>query len=287
MNAIEPRLVLPESTFRLLRELFRDSFGLWFHDDLRFLLELRLGPRLALHGQRDFGAYHRFLRLDPRGPAELLDAVEVLTTNESYFYREPEQLRAFEREIVPALALERGGERKLRLLSAGCASGEEVYTVAALLLDSGCFEGWDLAVHGVDLSRRCLARAQAGTYGEQAFRSAEGVALRRWFHLREGRWVADEGLRRLARFGVANLLDGEGLPVEPVDVIFCRNVLLYFDPPARRQVLRQLHARLREGGWLLLGHAESLLQLSADFEVVHMERELVFRKPRAGAGAAP
>ena len=188
---------------------------------------------------------------------------------------------------MPALERERRGDRRLRLLSAGCATGEEVYTLAALLLDSGRFEGWDLAVHGVDLSRRCLARAQASTYGEQAFRSSEGLALRRWFHLREGRWVADETLRRLVRFGVANLLDGEGLPVEPVDVILCRNVLLYFDPPARRQVLRHLHARLREGGWLLLGHAESLQQLSADFEAVHLERELVFRKPRSAVGGAP
>jgi chemotaxis protein methyltransferase CheR len=287
MSGPESRQALPEEVFRLLRELVHDRFGLWFHDDLRFLLELRLGPRLALLGLRDFADYHRFLRLDPRGPAELLDAAELLTTNETYFCREPEQLAVLQREIVPELVRERGGARRLRFLSAGCATGEEVYTVAALLLDSGHLEGWDLAVHGVDLSRRCLARARTGAYAEQAFRSPEGQALRRWFHLREGRWVADEPLRRLARFGVANLLQDEGLPVEPVDVILCRNVLLYFDPPARRRVLRHLHARLREGGWLLLGHAESLLQLSADFEAVRLGEELVFRKPRGAAGGSP
>lgn len=286
MRGQPPGQVLQEQTFRLVRERFHERFGLWFHDDLRFLLELRLGPRLALLGLRDFDAYQRFLRLDPRGPAELFDAVEVLTTNETYFYREPEQLRAFERELLPALQRERGEARRLRLLSAGCSTGEEVYTLAALLLDSGRFEGWDLEVLGVDLSRRCLARAQAGAFGEQAFRSPEALALRRWFHLQEGRWVADEALLGLVRFGAANLLDGQGVPLEPLDVIFCRNVLLYFDPPARRQVLRQLHARLRPGGWLLLGHAESLLQLSADFEVVHLDRALVFRKPRAAAEGA-
>ncbi len=285
MHGSRSRPVLPEATFRLLRESFHDRFGLWFGDDLRFLLELRLGPRLALHGLHDFGAYQRFLRLDPRGPSELFDAAEVLTTNETYFYREPEQLRVFERDILPALERDRGGPRRLRLLSAGCATGEEAYTLAALLLGSGRFEGWELEVHGVDLSRRCLARALAGAYGEHAFRSAEGQALRHWFHLEEGRWVVGDALRRMVHFGAANLLDGEGLPRAPIDVIFCRNVLLYFDPPARRQVLRHLHARLGEGGWLLLGHAESLLQLSADFESVHLERELIFRKPRASAGA--
>jgi chemotaxis protein methyltransferase CheR len=285
MERLEPRPALLEATFRLLRELFRDRFGLWFHDDLRFLLELRLRPRLALLGLRDFDAYQRFLRLDPRGPAELLDAAEALTTNETYFYREPEQLRALEREILPGLAQERRRERRLRLLSAGCATGEEPYTLAALLLGSGRFQDWSLDVHGVDLSHRCLARGRTGAYGEQAFRSVEGQSLRHWFHLQEGRWVVDDSLRRLVHFAAANLYDGEGLPPAPFDVILCRNVLLYFEPAARRRVLRHLHARLAEGGWLLLGHAESLLQLSADFELVRLDREVVFRKPRAAVGA--
>jgi chemotaxis protein methyltransferase CheR len=286
MAAPEPGPLLPEATFRLLRELFHERFGLWFNDDLRFLLQVRLGSRLALHGLRDFDAYRRFLRLDPRGPAELADAAEVLTTNETYFYREPDQLRALERGILPSLERARGQGRRLRLLSAGCSTGEEAYTLAALLLGSGRFTGWDLEVHGVDLSRRCLARGLAGAYGEHAFRSAEGQALRRWFHLQEGRWVVDDALRRLVRFSAANLLDGVGMPAASYDVILCRNVLLYFDPPARKRVLRQLHARLGEGGWLLLGHAESLLEVSADFELVHLDRELVFRKPRAAGGGA-
>jgi chemotaxis protein methyltransferase CheR len=286
MAGPEPGPLLPEATFRLLRELFHERFGLWFNDDLRFLLQVRLGSRLALHGLRDFEGYRRFLRLDPRGPAELADAAEVLTTNETYFYREPDQLRALERDILPSLEQARGQGRRLRLLSAGCSTGEEAYTLAALLLGSGRFTGWDLEVHGVDLSRRCLARGLAGAYGEHAFRSAEGQALRRWFHLQEGRWVVDDALRRLVRFSAANLLDGAGMPAASYDVILCRNVLLYFDPPARKRVLRQLHARLGDRGWLLLGHAESLLELSADFELVHLDRELVFRKPRAAGGGA-
>jgi chemotaxis protein methyltransferase CheR len=287
VDHLEPRPPLTEGTFRLLRELFRERFGLWFHDDLRFLLELRLGSRLALHGLRGFDAYQRFLRLDPRGPAELLDAAEGLTTNETYFYREPAQLRALEREILPVLERERRGQRRLRVLSAGCATGEEAYTLAALLVGSGRFEGWSIDVHGVDLSRRCLARGRIGAYGDQAFRNAEGQSLRHWFHLREGRWVVDDALRRLVRLEVANLYDGDGLPPAPFDVILCRNVLLYLDSPARRRVLRHLHARLADGGWLLLGHAESLLQLSADFELVRLDRELVFRRPRAAAAVSP
>lgn len=287
MGGAGARPGLPEATFRLLREALHERFGLWFHDDFRFLLELRLGPRLALLDLPDFEAYQRFLRLDPRGPGELLDAAEALTTHETCFYRDPGQLRAMERDILPALARSRRHQRALRMLSAGCATGEEAYTLAALAAGSGRFEGWTLEVHGVDLSRRSLIRGAAGAYGEQAFRSDEARALRRWFHLREGRWVVDDALRRMVHLAPANLLDAEGLPPGPFDVIVCRNVLPYFDPPARRRALGHLSARLAEGGWLLLGHAESLQRLCPEVEAVELEQELVFRKPRRPGGGAP
>jgi chemotaxis protein methyltransferase CheR len=279
---------LTEEEFRLLRDLVHDHCGIWFRDDLRYLVERRLGARLAAHGLASFGDYHRFLRFDPGRLAELAEAVDLLTTNETYFCREPLQLRAFEREILPELARERAGERRLRLLSAGCATGEEVYTLAILVEDSGLFAGWDVEVIGADISRRCLEAARAGAYGDHAFRSLEGHALRRWFRLRGGKWVVDDAIRRRVRFTGANLLDDHGLAGVGgrVDAVFCRNVMIYFDLPARRQALRRLHETLRDGGWLLLGHSESLLNVSADFELVHLKDDLVYRRPRA-AGRGP
>jgi chemotaxis protein methyltransferase CheR len=140
-------------------------------------------------------------------------------------------------------------------------------------------------VKGVDLSRRCLDRGRAGAYGEQAFRSVEGRSLRRWFQLRDGRWVVDDALRCLVELSLGNLHDGAGLPAGPFDVILCRNVLLYLDLAARRRVLRNLHDRLAGGGWLLLGHAESLLEPGSGLEPVHLDRALVFRRPFGGAEA--
>jgi chemotaxis protein methyltransferase CheR len=271
---------MTEEEFRLLRDLIHAHCGIWFRDDMRFVLERRLSPRLATHGLTSYLDYHRFVRFDPRGLGELDEATDLLTTNETYFYREPHQLRAFEREILPALAERRSGERRLRILSAGCSTGEEPYTLAILLKASGLFEGWDLEVVGADISRRCLAVARAGAYGEHAFRSAEGDAMRRWFHLRQGRWVLDEAVRRLVRFTAANLLDERGLAsVGRVDAVFCRNVMIYFDLSARRQALRRLHDKLRPGGWLLLGHSESLINVTADFELVHLTNDLVYRRP--------
>jgi len=287
MRGLEPAHGMSEAEFRLLRDLIHAHCGIWFRDDMRFLLERRLSPRLAAHGLTSYLDYHRFVRFDPRGLGELDEATDLLTTNETYFYREPHQLRAFEREILPQLAEQRRAERRLRVLSAGCSTGEEPYTLAILLKASGLFDGWDLEVVGADISRRCLTVARAAAYGEHAFRSTEGDAMRRWFHLRQGKWVLDEAVRKLVRFTAANLLDDRGLAsVGRVDAVFCRNVMIYFDASAKKQALRRLHDKLRPGGWLMLGHSESLINVSADFELVHLTNDLVYRRPRGAEDGA-
>ena len=277
---------MSEEEFRLLRELVHQHCGIFFRDENRYLLERRLAPRLEALALRDYEAYHRYLRFDPGRTAELQLAIDLLTTNETYFYREPPQLDALAREILPRLARARAADRSLRILSAGCSTGEEAYTLAILVKDSRLFEGWQVEIVACDISTRCIDHARAGAYGEHAFRNPESEPMRRWFHLRGGKWAIDEAIRRMVRFGRDNLLDPHALStVSRLDVLVCRNVMIYFDVAARRQVLRTFHQKLREGGWLLLGHSESLINLTADFELVHLETDLVYRKPvRAGRG---
>ena len=251
-----------------------------------YLLERRLAPRLEVLGLQDFAAYHRHLRFDPNRLEEMEAVVDVLTTNETYFWREPRQLQAFERELLPMLASSLEGARRLRILSAGCSTGEEAFTLASILRDSGRFTGWQVEVLGVDIARRVVDAARSGSYRDHSFRAAESERIRRWFKFRGGRWVIDEEIRRMVRFEQANLIDPRGLGgLGRVDVIFCRNVMIYFDVPARQRVLGGFHRALRDGGFLLLGHAESLLNATADFELFHLQDELVYRKPRAAAGA--
>jgi chemotaxis protein methyltransferase CheR len=275
---------MTQEEYRLLRELVYEHCGLTFAEDMRAVFERRLAPRLVLHGLPSFKAYHRLLRYDAGRRTELESAAEALTTNETYFYREPHQLRAFSEEILPALARENAATRRLRFWSAGCSTGEEVYTIVILLLKSGLFAGWDVDVLGSDIARRVLAVARAGAYGPNAFRTPEAEALKPWFRPEGAKWIVRDEVRRLASFGHLNLLDDGMLSlVQEVDLILCRNVIIYFDLPARRRVLRAFHERLRPGGYLLLGHAESLLNVTADFQLEHLRHDLVYRRPRSAA----
>jgi chemotaxis protein methyltransferase CheR len=276
---LAPKMTTEE--FRLLRELVQDHCGLWFRDESAYLLERRLWPRLQVHGFTEFMQYYRLLRFSPGRRAELETAVESLTTNETYFSREPNQLRAFSEEILPLLARENARVRRLRIWSAGCSTGEEPYTLAILVAQSGLFSGWDVDVFGSDISRRVLAIARAGSYGPHAFRSIESEGLKAYFRHEGGRWTVAPDVRRMVSFGHLNLLDDGALNlVGSVDALFCRNVMIYFDLPTRKRVVRSFHQKLREGGYLLLGHSESLLHVSADFELVHFKHDLVYRRPR-------
>src|SRR5690242_17236529 len=145
---------MTEEEFRLLRDLVQEHCGILFRDDARYLVERRLAPRLEALGLATFGAYHLHLRCAAPGDGELADAVDLLTTNETYFWREPLQLAAFARDVLPSLARTHARARRLNILSAGCSTGEEPYTLAVMVKQSGLFEGWDVQIHGSDISRR-------------------------------------------------------------------------------------------------------------------------------------
>lgn len=271
---------LDQAEFRLLRELVNEHCGILFGIDARAVIERRLRDRLAALGLHSFGEYYQLLRFDERGRAELEEAVDLITINETYFFREAYQLRAYKEEILPVLCASPAPRERLSAWSAGCSTGEEVYSIAIATRESGYFQGKSVRVFGSDISRRCVAHARRGVYGPSAFRAMPTETRRRYFTERpDGAHVADE-LRTVCQFGHVNLLDvPRSSVVGRVDVIFCRNVLIYFDDVSRRRVIDMFYDRLLPGGYLLLGHSESLLNLSTAFELVHLREDLVYRKP--------
>ncbi|MDB4935637.1 MAG: Chemotaxis protein methyltransferase CheR [Labilithrix sp.] len=282
--------VLRADEYRLLRDLVSERLGIWFGPESRLSLERRLRERLTVRGLASYGDYYQLLKYSPLAHEEWDEAAELLTTHETYFFREDYQLRAFKNELLPMLA-ERGKQRRrLHVWSAGCSTGEEAYTIAMLVLESGLFEGWEVRVYGSDLSKKCIAAARRGVYGPTSFRTTSDEAKRAWFVAAPGRQDASGGeclgvspvVRGLCHFGQMNLLDEERTHlVGRCDVIFCRNVLIYFDGPRRKRVIEMFHERLVHGGVLLLGHAESLLNVSTAFELLHLKEDLVYRKPMA------
>lgn len=280
-NFDEPLKVMEPEQFRLLRDLFEEACGLSLRPDLKFLAERRLAARLEALQLSDFSAYHRYLRFDPKGAEELEVAVELLLPHETYFFREPMQLQSFTDELCPQLEQQLKGSRRLRIWSAGCSTGEEPYTIAMLLDETRRFHTWEIEIHGTDLSRRVLGAARRAEYGPSALRGTSADRQMRHFdNLGNGRVRVKEALKHRVWFGQLNLVNTEAYAaLPPLDVIFCRNVLIYFEPDVRRAVVRAFYERLKPGGWLLLGHSESLLTTSTEFEVVQLQGDLVYQRP--------
>jgi chemotaxis protein methyltransferase CheR len=287
-TSLTTQVPLTEPELKLLQTLVYQECGMYFDERRTHFLRDRLQRRLKACQLDSFYSYYRLLT-SRDGKKELTALVENLTVNETSFFRIRPQLDLFQKVTLEDI-LKHKQERRdwsLRIWSAGCSTGEEPYTIAILLLRSRLFEGWELEVEATDIAQRVLRVARAGLYGASAFRAPEAEELRPWFEHRDGKWAVRDAVRRLVHFGQANLLDGDAAHGPGrVDALFCRNVLIYFDLEVRRRVLRTFHQRLRPGGYLMLGHSESLMNLTADFELVHLRRDLFYRKPRE-AEAAP
>lgn len=273
-------LKMNPSEFDLIRDVINQHCGLLFEPDAKFLLEKRLSGRVEALGLKSFNEYYRYLRRGEDSQDEFDEIVQRLTTNETYFFRERYQLDAFQYEILPAIHSAQPRGKRLSVWSAGCATGEEAYTIAMLVLETGLFHDWDVKIAASDISRRVLALARRGRYGRSSFRQTEDELLRRYFRPVDGRHEVRDEVRRLVDFFEANLLEESALArVDEVDVIFCRNVLMYFDAKSRKQVIDSFYRKLVRGGLLLLGHTESLINLSTSFELVRLEHDMVYRKP--------
>jgi chemotaxis protein methyltransferase CheR len=272
-----PRLK-PEE-FRLIRELVNRFCGILLSDTATLKVERRLGERLGALGMKAFSDYYRHLLYHPERKQELEHAIDLLTTNETYFFRERAQLTAFRDEVLPILRDIGQARRNLTIWSAGCSTGEEVYTLAILIKESGLFPDWDIQIFGNDISRRVLHVARRAVYGESSFRNLPDEYRDYFIETSAGRAVIPS-VRSMCHFGHFNLLDEpRAAMVGQVDAILCRNVLIYFDQASRMKLIQMFFRRLRPGGFLMLGHSESLLSVSTAFELAHLRGDLAYRKP--------
>ncbi len=265
--------------------MFYEHCGVWLDEPSKYFVEGRLQQTLRRHRFGSFKDLYYFLKYDARRAEEFAVIVDVLTIHETYFFREDHQLHALTREILPQLMAQRR-DRPLRIWSAGCSTGEEVYSIAMLL--AGQIGGDSpIEIVGSDISQRVLEVARRGVYTASAFRTTPEEFRAKFFHAEGDGFRIDDSIKRMVNFVSFNLADSERAAILPkMDVILCRNVIIYFDLAVKKRVIDMFWNRLRPGGYLLLGHSESLMNLSTAFSLRHLRQDIVYHKEERISAAA-
>lgn len=281
MAGPEPRKSMTDAEFRMFAELVRRHTGLHFSQDSRFLLEARVKRRMRELNVDSYAGYHYMIRSSP-DDAEFSRLIDEVANNETYFFRGRRQLHALVDEVVPELLAARNGNARtpIAVWSAGCSSGEEPYSIVMLALEAGLTPNVDLRVYASDVSRAMLRRAREGLYREASFRETEERLRQRYFTHKDSLWRISDGVKKHVHFVHMNLMDQTKIGLlGAMDVIVCRNVIIYFDPDGKQRTIKLFRDKLREGGYLLLGHSESLVHLSSEFELRQLKNDLVYRRP--------
>jgi chemotaxis protein methyltransferase CheR len=270
---------LGEVEWKLLADTIRERFGLTFDGGRRELLEARLRNRLdALH-LHSFAEYYHYLRFHPGRDAEFGQLASQVTNNETYFFREAHQFDLLARHVVPRLAPALRG-RPLRVLSAGCSSGEEPYSIVIALQNAGLeLRGITWEIDAFDLSPDRIARGRAGIYEASSLRACDQAGRKRYFSPTGDRYRLKERHRKGVSFHETNLLAREPEFIrERYDAIFCRNLLIYFHAEAFDALITRFDRWLAPGGYLFLGHSESLADRATPFAAVCLDQRVVYQK---------
>ncbi len=263
----------------LFCDFLRRRTGMIFGESKRYYIDRRVADRMTATGDDDFPAF--FARLN-RDASELEKTVNAFTINETYFYREAHQLACMTRELLPLVVKDRTPGAKVRILSLPCASGEEPYSIAVWLLENWpMVDAYNIEIVGADIDTAALALARHGWYGPRALSKLPENLADAYFEPAEGerrRLIQD--LRESVTFARANLIDPFSVrALGRFDLVFCRNVLIYFDADARRAAASQLYEALNPGGWLLLGHSETMTQIDERFVLRRFADALIYQRP--------
>ena len=267
-------------TFHHLREFIHEKSGLEFPESKKYLLESRLQGRLVAVHCLNFDEYYNFLRFDPQREKEIVELFNCVTTNETFFYRDMAQVDCFRQVLMPQIIKQRERMRKIRIWSAGCSSGEEPFTLAMLITEEfPSLVNWDVQIFATDLSEQVLAAARRGVYGSYSIRNVPPNLLGKYFIQSEGQYTVGTSLRKLVKFSNVNLFDPNHMrSFREIDIIFCRNVLIYFDQEARRKIVTSFYDALQDMGMLVIGFSESLSGVNRLFRPTPWNKTVMYYK---------
>jgi chemotaxis protein methyltransferase CheR len=281
MMGSKPISQIPPDVLLSIRDLVADNAGLYFDPGKFYYLEKRILTRMRLNQADGAHDYYRLLT-SGKDRRELLELIAILTITETYFYRNLPQLTSFVEEALPSIVAQKRQQNDLTLniWSAACSSGEEAYTIAILLRETLTdFDRWNIQLLATDINHLMLDRAIAAVYGDRAVKDVSLEIRRKYFLQEDTGYRVLPSLQRDVTFRHLNLMDHSAiLCLSSMDFIFCRNVLIYFSEAAVKQVIDTLYEVLRPGGFVFLGHAESVGRLSSAFQAVRLQKSLFYRK---------
>ncbi len=284
-------LNLRDPAFFRIRNLIYQVSGIYEPEDKMYLLASRCSRRMtALHAKTP-AEYLEHLTVRGDRENELRLLLNEITIGETYMFRSPQQLEALRTVVLPRAMQAKTalGFKRIRIWSAGCSTGEEAYTVAMFLLELSetMLSGWSFEILATDLNDNALVAAKAGIYSDYALRNITEPLKRKYFRpVDEKHLQVSEKTKSFVRFDRVNLLDDSKMTfLKGMDVIFCCNVLIYFDLTSKRRVIQHFFSNLLPGGYLFLGHAESLYQVDDRFHLVHFPGAIGYMKPTSLAPA--
>lgn len=276
-------LQLSDKSFGDWRQYIYSLCGIYFQDNKKYLLENRLQKRMNHIGLDDYNEYLNYIKFGTNKLSEQKYLFEAITINETYFFRNQPQLDALVSSVIPEIIASKSkfNNNKIRIWSAASSSGEEAYSVAIVLneLIKPKFPHFEIEIVGTDINQAVVETAKNGIYRDYSIRNAPAYYLKKYFKSNNGYYELDPNIKKYANFKLINLLDDLIMKtMNSFDIIFCANVLIYFDLAAKTKVISKLYDSLNKGGYLFIGYSETLHGVSKAFKLVSYPKTIGYKK---------
>ncbi len=274
--------VLTDGVFNKLKELIYELSGIYFGEQKKYLLETRLSKRLSVLNLSNFDDYYNYLKYSPEKTGEVKELLNSVTTNETSFFRDMPQLEVFVdilKQVVQT-AGKNAYKKKIRIWSAACSTGEEPYTVGILIKENFPSFALNFELIGSDISTQVLDSANKGIYGSYTLRNVSPEILKKYFvQIDDDLYGIKDEIKKMASFRNVNLIDAKDVKkLNEFDVVLCRNVIIYFDAESKKKAITNIYESLKKGGYLFLGHSESLHSITSLFKLVGLGKTPLYRK---------
>ncbi len=271
---------LTDEIFNKLKDMIYQISGIYFGEQKKYLLETRLSKRLSVLSLPNFEDYYNYLRYAPEKKLEIKELLNSVTTNETSFFRDMPQLDVFTDILKQVVQTAGSAYRKIRIWSAACSTGEEPYTLCILIKENFPKSDINFEIVGSDISESALTSARKGVYGGYTLRNAPLAVLNKYFDKTDDdMYGVKDIVKNMTSFRNVNLMDKEEVKsLNVFDVVLCRNVIIYFDIESKKKAIANIYESLKTGGYLFLGHSESLHSVSASFKLVGLGKTPLYKK---------